>query len=158
VRTAFELAADPAHTDVLAAHSDLLLWYQDPSLPVVADSGRAKLGPATLQFTPLGVWVQDIVFPIPPRVFEVRLRAVGCEMRMGEQVFRSPSDLDPFSRLVERWFRYAFHEFVPQIDQVLTWQAPDRAAHLRAWGAVPCPECGRYLLARVGEVGISPAS
>ena len=31
----------------------------------------------------------------------------------------------------------------------------DCAAILRAWGAIPCPECKRYLLPRVGEVGIA---
>jgi hypothetical protein len=64
-------------------------------------------------------------------------------------------DLEPLSRLLERWFRYAFHEFLPQVDRVLTWQPPDRAALLRSWGAVPCPECGKHLLARAGEVGIA---
>jgi hypothetical protein len=76
-------------------------------------------------------------------------------MYMGERVFRSPGDLDPLARRMERWFRYAFHEFLPQVPKVQTWQSPDRAAILRAWGAVPCPECQRYLLARVGQVGIA---
>jgi hypothetical protein len=155
VQTAFELARDPARADVLAARSDILLLDQDPTCPVEADSGRVRMSAATLQMTLGGVWLQDILFPIPPRVVEVRLRPTGSEMRLGEQVFRSPRDLDPLSRVLERWFRYAFHEFLPQVDRVLTWQSPDRAALLRAWGAVPCPECGRYLLAREGEVGIA---
>jgi hypothetical protein len=153
--TAFELAEDSDRADVLADHGDLLLWYQDPSCSVVAESGRDRMGPATIQLTTAGVWLQDILFPIPPRVFEVRLKSVGCEMKLGNQFFRSPVDLEPLSRLLERWFRYTFHEFLPQVDRVLTWQSPDRAALLRAWGAVPCPECGRYLLARAGEVGIA---
>jgi hypothetical protein len=153
--TAFELAGDPDRAEVLAGHTDLLLWYEDPSCQVVAESGRARMGPATIQFTTAGVWLQDVLFPIPPRVFEVRLKSVGCEMKLGNQVFRSPIDLDPLSRLLERWFRYAFHEFLPQYERVLSWQSPDRAALLRAWGAVPCPECGRHLLARAGEVGIA---
>ena len=43
---------------------------------------------------------------------------------------------------------------MPQIERVLTWAAPDRAALLRAWGAVPCPECGKPVLPVAGEVGI----
>ena len=153
--TAFELAGDPDQAEALASHSDLLLWYRNPACMVVADSGRDRMSAATIQMTVAGVWLQDVLFPIPPRVFEVRLRSVGCEMKLGNEVFRSPIDLDPLSRLLERWFRYTFHEFLPQVERALTWQSPDRAALLRAWGAVPCPECGRHLLARPGEVGIA---
>jgi hypothetical protein len=153
--TAFEVAADPKRARVLAEQADLLLWSEDRSVEVVAESGRAGMSAATIRLTTAGVWLQDILFPIPPRVFEVRLKSVGSEMRLGREVFRSPKDLDPLSRQLERWFRYAFHDFLPQVDGVLTWQTPERAALLRAWGAVPCPECGQYLLARAGEVGIA---
>jgi hypothetical protein len=54
---------------------------------------------------------------------------------------------------MEQWFRYAFHEFLPRLPEVRGWQPPDRTTLLRAWGAVPCPECRRYLLARPGELG-----
>jgi hypothetical protein len=154
-QTAFELAHDPASGPVLADRPDLLLWYENPSIQIVADSGRSKMNPAMIRLTTAGVWLQDVLFPIPPRVFEVRRRTVGYEMRLGSEAFRSPVDLDPLSRLLERWFRYAFHEFLPQVDRALEWESPDRAALLRAWGAVPCPECGRHLLPRVGEVGIA---
>jgi hypothetical protein len=154
-QTAFELAGNPNRADLLADQTDLLLWTEEPACPVVAEGGQARMGPATIRFTTAGVWLQDILFPIPPRVFEVRLKSSGCEMHLGREVFHSQVDLDPLSRQLERWFRYVFHEFLPQVDRVLTWQAPERAALLRAWGAVPCPECGRFLLARAGEVGIA---
>jgi hypothetical protein len=86
---------------------------------------------------------------------EVRLKSLGCELTMDRHLFRGPGDLEPLARHMERWFRYFFHEFRPQLERVQTWQSPDRAAILRSWGAVPCPECGRYLLGRVGEVGIA---
>jgi hypothetical protein len=155
VQTAFELAHDPANAAVLADRLDLLLWWQDPQCMLVADNGRARLGPATVRLTTAGVWLQDILFPIPPRVVEVRLRSAGSHLILGNELFRSPVDLDPLSRRMERWFRFAFHEFLPQIDNVLKWQSPDRSALLRAWGAVPCPECSHHLLPRVGEIGIA---
>jgi hypothetical protein len=101
------------------------------------------------------VWLQDVWFTAPPREVEVRLKSVGCELRMGEHVFRGPGDLEELARRLERWFRYFFHEFRPQVGRVQAWQSPDRATILRSWGAVPCPECGRYLLGRVGEVGLA---
>ena len=70
-------------------------------------------------------------------------------------MFRGPEDLERLSRELERWFRYGFHEFLPAVDRVLSWLSPDRAAILRAWGAVPCPECGRHLLPRAAEVGMA---
>jgi hypothetical protein len=54
---------------------------------------------------------------------------------------------------MERWFRFAFSEFLPALPGVEKWQAPDRLAILRAWGAIACPECHRQLLPRVGQVG-----
>ncbi len=91
----------------------------------------------------------------------VPLKSVGSLMTLAQQVFRSPINLEPLGRRLERWFRYAFHEFLPQVERVLSWQPPDRAALLRAWGAAPCPACGRHLLPRPGEVGLAvdePAS
>jgi hypothetical protein len=155
VRTAFELAADPGRIAVLGEHAEVLLWQEDPLTLLAADGGPDELRPAIVLLTPAGLWLQGVAFHTPPRVFEVRLRSSGCEMTMGEQVFRSDIDLESLSRQLERWFRYAFHEFLPQIDAVLGWQSPDRAAIQRAWGAVPCPECRHLLLPRVGEVGVA---
>ncbi len=74
---------------------------------------------------------------------------------LGEHRFRSPGHLDALALRMERWFRYAFSEFLPSLPRVEKWKAPDRIAILRAWGAVPCPECQRSLLPRVGQVGIA---
>lgn len=155
VATAFELAADPVRAESLAEHPDLLLYQEDRRTHIVADGGRDRFAPARIQVTLAGVWLQEIVFSVPPRVFEVRKRSMGTELILGRQFFRSQSDLDPLSRRLEKWFRWTFHEVLPQVDRVLEWQSPHRAALLRAWGAVPCPGCGQYLLPRVGEVGIA---
>jgi hypothetical protein len=154
VLTAFEMAADPDHVSELIEHHDVMLWQQVQGCLVVAEGGREKLAVATIQLTLLGVWLQDVVFRDPPRVCEVRLRSSGCDMKLGPHAFRSPTDLDPLSRQLEKWFRFGFHEFLPQIERVLAWQPPDRAALLRSWGAVACPECGKRLLPVAGEVGV----
>ena len=154
VKTAFDLAGSAEHLEVLGRHPDVLLWLVLPDMLV----GSASETPtaATILFTLRGVWLQSELFMIPPRVVEVRRRAAGgTEMILGRAIFRSPGDLEPLSRLLDRWFRWVFHDFVPQIDNVLTWPAPERATLLRAWGAVPCPECGKYLLPVLGEVGIA---
>jgi hypothetical protein len=153
--TAFELAGNPDYTTELARQPEVLLSMEDSQFPLAADGADSKMEPTRVQLTPVGVAVQGVLFREPPRVVEVRIRSHGCEMYLGPHTFRSPKDLDPMARLLERWFRFGFHEFLPQIEGVLKWQSPDRAAILRAWGAVPCPACSRYLLPRVGEVGLA---
>ena len=71
---------------------------------------------------------------------------------------RSPTDLEPLSRLLEKWFRLAFHEVLPGVEKARDWVSPDRAALMRAWGAAACPDCGKHSLPRVGEVGLPPFS
>ncbi len=153
--TAFELAGYTDYAMVLADRPDTLLWAEESEIIVSAGGEDSRMTEARIQLTPEGVAVQGILFREPPRVFEVRIRAHICEMYLGAHTFRSPKDLDPLSRLLERWFRFGFHEFIPQIEGVLKWRSPDRSAIVRAWGAVPCPTCSRYLLPRVGEVGIA---
>jgi hypothetical protein len=153
--TAFELAADAGRARLLAVHPDVLLYQEDGETLLAADGGAGRMAPAQVVLGVDGVWLQGVGFREPPRVVEVRGRPLGSELIMGESVFRSPADLEALARRMERWFRYAFHEFLPQLPKVETWQSPDRSAILRAWGAVPCPECHRHLLARVGEVGIA---
>jgi hypothetical protein len=94
-----------------------------------------------------------VLFTEPPRVVEVNARWRYNDLIIGEQRFRSSGTLDMLALRMERWFRYAFTEFLPSLLRVEKWQAPDRLAILRAWGAVSCPECRRQLLPRVGQVG-----
>ncbi len=155
VRTAFELAADPTTGPLFEEHPDLLLFEEDPDTPLEYDRGQAKMRPARLILTLAGVWLQEVIFSIPPRVFEIKFRSTGGQLILGIHVFRSTVDLDPFSRRLERWLRWVFHDFLRQIDPVMNWQSPHRNALLRAWGAVSCPECGTGLLPTVGQVGIA---
>ena len=151
--TAFDLAADPDHARLLARHPDLLLRREEPGWEIVADGGRGKMGPAEILVDSRGLTVQEVSFAAPPRIVELRQKSVGYELQLNHDTFRSPDPLDGLARLLERWFRYAFLELLPEVAAVLGWKPPDRTALWRAWGAVPCPDCGRHFLPRPCEVG-----
>jgi hypothetical protein len=155
VLTAFELAALPWRADLFGRHPGLLLWQEDSDLKLSADSASGQMAPAVVLLTTAGVWLQGVLFPEPPRTFEVRLRSSGSQLICGAHTFRAAVDLEPLSRRLERWFRYAFHDFLPQVARVEAWRPPNRPALLESWGAVPCPECKRLMVARPGEMGIA---
>lgn len=157
VFTAFELAATAERAAPLAERPDLLLWQQDRRYQLAATSERSRSGPATVTVTLAGVWIQDLLFIIPPRRVEVRQKVHGAELTLGRDAFRVDGAADGLARLVERWFRWTFHEFMPRVDETLEWRPPDRTAILRAWGAIRCPECRHYLLPRLGAVGLAAA-
>jgi hypothetical protein len=155
VTTVFELAGGgPERAALLEEQPDVLLVQEEPDWLVVGDGGKGVMGPARILLGAQGVALQEIWFTEPPRVVEVLTKSIGYELVLGRQHFRSPDDLEPLALRMERWFRYAFNDFLPATAAVPGWQSPDRAALLRAWGAVPCPECRREVLARVGEIGI----
>ncbi len=149
--TIFDLASDPDEARRLGQQPDLLLWQEEPKW-VISTDGGGRMGPTQIQLTPDGVLLQGVLFRAPPRVFELKHKTLSYELILGEKVFRSPDDLDALALRMERWFRYAFHEFLPRLSEVRGWKPPDRTPLLRAWGAVACPECRRYLLARPGEL------
>ncbi|MGH7171776.1 MAG: hypothetical protein ACRELG_15980, partial [Gemmataceae bacterium] len=152
--TVFDLAADPRRADLLGSFPDLLLWQMEPEW-LVAAPGVTEPKPAQVLFCVRGVLLQGVLFTEPPRVVEVNARWRYNDLILGEQRFRSTGPLDLLALRMERWFRYAFSEFLMVLPRVEKWQAPDRLAILRAWGAVACPECRRQLLPRVGQVGIA---
>jgi hypothetical protein len=152
--TVFEVAADPGREGLLRQHPDLLLWQEGPWV-VEREGGRQPRGPARIAFSARGVWLQDVCFTSPPAEVEVRWRGSGSEVRLGGHLFRGPGDLEDLVRRMERWFRYGLQDFLPQVPGVQAWRSPQREAILRAWGAVPCPACRRYVLPRVGQVGIA---
>ena len=41
-----------------------------------------------------------------------------------------------------------------QTAGVAAWRAPEQVAVPARWGAARCPECGRHILGRVGEIGV----
>ncbi len=154
-RTVFELAADPARADLLGRRPDLLLWQREPSWVVAADDGEGPMREAEIVFGVGGVWLQDVRFTEAPAVAAPTRKAFGFELALGKRRFRGPGEVDALARRMERWFRFAFHNFLPRTVNVHTWQSPERSAILRAWGAAPCPECGRFFLARLGAVGVA---
>jgi hypothetical protein len=155
VLTAFDLAADPGYGSLLGSYPDLLLWQQEPEWPEVGAGEDGPMGPVRILLCTRGVFLQETLLTAVPREVVLRTRFQESELVIDDYRFRSHGPLDKLALRMERWCRYAFNEFLPQAARVQTWQSPDRAAILRAWGAVPCPECRRYLLARAGEVGIA---
>jgi hypothetical protein len=153
--TAFELAEDVDNAPLLERHPDLLLFQEEPRWQVVADGGTGKMGSARIVLSTSGVCLQGMEYVTTPLLVEVRGKASGDELRMGAHVFRGPQPLDELAVRMERWFRFAFQEFLPKTRAAAHWRPPDRAALLRAWGTVPCPECGTRMLARTGEVGLA---
>ena len=150
----FDLAADPQRTDLLDRYPDLLLWKIESDW-LVAATGDTEPKPAQIFFCLRGISLQGVLFTEAPRVVEVNARWRYNDLILGEQRFRSTGSLDMLALRMERWFRYAFSEFLPSLPRVEKWQAPDRLAILRAWGAVSCPECHRQLLPQVRQVGIA---
>jgi hypothetical protein len=154
VSTAFELAPDPAQARLLGQYPDLILWQVDNQWSVGVGA-KGKMTPVEIVFCVRGVVFQDVLFTKAPDRIEVAWKSPAAELTLGEERFRSNTDMDSVARHADRWFKYAFRDFLPQLPSVVAWQTPDRAAILLAWGAVPCPECGRHLLPRVGEVGLA---
>jgi hypothetical protein len=152
--TVFDLAADPKRAEVLGRFPDLLLWQFEPEWSIAAP-GVTEPKPVHVLFCVRGVFLQGVLFTETPRVVEVNARWRYNDLVIGEQRFRSTGPLDQLALRMERWFRYVFSEFLPALPRVEKWQAPDRLAILRAWGAVACPECHRQLLPRLGQVGIA---
>ncbi len=155
-QTAFELAEDVASAPLLARYPDLLLYQEEPRWQVAADGGDEKMGPARVVLDTGSVRLQGVEFLSTPQPVEVRGKVLGYELWLGEAKFRGPQPLDDLAKRMERWFRFAFHDFLPLTRAAAHWKPPDRAALLRAWGTLPCPECGVRLLPRVGAVGLDP--
>jgi hypothetical protein len=154
-RTVFDLAADASHADLLGRRPDLLLRQSEPLWIVAAEGGEEPMRPAEILLCAGGVWLQDVRFVETPTVVEETQTPFGGELALGKHRFRGAGEIDALARRMERWSRFAFNDFLPRIAGVAAWRSPERAAILRAWGAAPCPECGRYMLARAGAIGVA---
>jgi hypothetical protein len=154
VSTAFQLAADASRTRLLGQYPDLILWQEERGWSIGAGA-KGKMLPLEVIFCVRGVVIQDVLFEAALDKVEVAWKHPAAELTLGKERFRSNTDMDSLARHVERWFKYAFGDFLPQLPEVAAWQTPDRAAILRAWGAVACPDCGHPLLPRLGEVGLA---
>jgi hypothetical protein len=148
--TVFDLAADAAQATLLGRCPDLLLRHPLPARFATEGPGAA----AHVLMCGRGVVLRGAVFAKPPRSVEVAVRQTSYEMIVDGQRFVFASDPEPVASRLERWCRYYCDEFLPAVADVYRWRSPDATAVLRAWGTVRCPDCGRSLLPRVGEVGV----
>ncbi len=144
--TVFDLAADATESDLFARHPDLLLRHRLPT--------RFKDEAADILMCSSGVVLHGIVFTRPPRTAEVMGRPGRYELTVDGHRLWFSTDPEVIASRLERWCRYHFEEFLPATGDVHRWRSPHAAAVLRAWGTVRCPDCGRALLPRVGEVGL----
>jgi hypothetical protein len=148
-RTVFDVAADAEEGAFLGRYPDLLLRHPLPSRFAAEEGGAAHL-----LLCNRGVVLRGTVFNRPPRDVEMTGRYGRYELVVDGKRFSFDSDPEPVATRLERWFRYYFEEFLPAAHEVHGWRSPDATAVLRAWGTVRCPDCGRPLLPRVGEVGV----
>jgi hypothetical protein len=155
--TVFDLAAGPAGNPQLVRYPDLLL-VQEIALPRAA--GATDREKAVLVISVGGIVFRDQVFPEAPRRVEVSVKRQndtrGYELEIGQERFWFRSNPDFIAARLERWFRFYFGEFLPQVPAVHGWRSPEVAARLQASETVPCPRCARPFLARAGQVGVTP--
>ncbi|HZT80239.1 MAG TPA: hypothetical protein VFA26_08455 [Gemmataceae bacterium] len=154
--TVFNLAADPEGADLLAKHPDLLL-YQPAGWQ--GSGGDARARGAEVIVCCRGIVFEGTLFDEPVRTVEVIARrgesGESYVLVLGEHRFVFHADPGAIASQLERWFRWYFGDFVPQVKEVYRWHSPHVAAVLRAWGTVPCPGCKRPLLPRAGDVAIA---
>jgi hypothetical protein len=141
--TVFELANEGEYgRALLAKYPDLLLL--DPDIPPVFLRGR-------------GLVFQERLFTEQGRVEKkVRRDFNKTDYELVVNGTRLPFTADPtaiFSRL-DRWFRYHFNEFSPQVEPVYSWPPPPGSKPLHFEEPAACPECGRLLVTRAGDVGV----
>jgi hypothetical protein len=148
--TVFDLAADPAEGGLLRRYPDLLLRHELPARFGADKDG----GPAYVLLCGCGVVLRRTVLTRVPHDVAVWARDGRYELVVDEYRFWFDSDPDVVAARLERWCRYHFDEFLPAAAAVPGWHSPDATAVLRAWGTVRCPDCGRPLLPRAGEVGV----
>jgi hypothetical protein len=155
--TAFEVADQIDSVETLAVYPDLLLLAEVPALPSMLANGE-KSARAGVALCAGGVHFQDVVFTEFPRTIEVLARPSPrgrYELVVGERRFHFGADPEPVAGQLERWLRYYFGEFRPQVQEVGKWPSPDLAAVLRARGSVTCAECRCVILPRPGELALS---
>ncbi len=155
--TVFEFCQRREAPSLLNLFPDLLLMHENASY-MVAHAAR-KEAPSTLRIVICGrgIALQGVLFERKPTEIEISGRRPGghYELRVGSETFRFSAEASFVADRLERWFRFLFNDFLPQVGQVINWKSPDVGAKLRARGAMPCPECKRPLLPRVGAVARS---
>jgi hypothetical protein len=149
--TAFDLARRPENDPgLLARYPDLLL---KASLPEKTSEGFGDFG--SLLLCGRGVIFQDALIADLPRSISVKAPAnADYELILGNQRFEFTHDPEEFVSRLERWLRYHFGELLPQAKHVLGWRSPGLPPTFRLQKTVPCPECRRELLPRIGDLAV----
>src|SRR5207248_1478595 len=92
-----------------------------------------------------------------PRIIEAKARreeqGVRYELIMDADRYRMHADATAIVQRLKSWFHHFFEDFLGQIDDVLSWQAPKKPEALYFQEPVACPECKRLILPRTGDVG-----
>jgi hypothetical protein len=153
VRTAFELAGDAAREDLFEDYPDLLFVQEELDFLLENDDGSVE--PLRIILCSRGLVVQGNLFQAPPRRIEATGWREASELFLDRVRFRAARSLDVLATRVQRWFEFGCEEFLPEAAKAVDWRCPDRAVALRIRGATACPECGRFLMANVGEVGLA---
>ncbi len=130
-RTVFDLAAESAQEELLDRRPDLLLYQRVPQWVIAAEDGAEPMREVEILFCAGGLWLQEVRFTAAPAAVEETHRAFGGELVLGKHRFRGAGDIDALARRMERWFRFAFGEFLPKTAEVRQWRSPERAAILR---------------------------
>jgi hypothetical protein len=158
--TVFEAAAIPAPDPYLVRYRDLL-FAQEIALPRAL--GEKEDEHEVILVCGRGIVFRDAVITEAPRGVEIVSKRhkergkerKGFELVVGKQRFWFRKDPDVVANRLERWFRFSFTDFLPQVPAVHGWRSPSVAATLRLRETVPCPECRRAVLTRAGQVGLS---
>src|SRR5262249_36422806 len=114
-RTVFELAADPDHEPVFDGCPDLLFVDEKSPQIVICDRGLV---------------FKNRLFASIPRSIEAKARredeGIRYELIIDEDHFRMHSDATALAQRLRSWFNHFFGDFLGQIDDVLSWQAPEK--------------------------------
>jgi hypothetical protein len=151
-RTAFEVAADPQQVRLLGRYPDLLLFQEERGWPLLA-TGTGEAEPVRILLCARGVVLQEVPFTAAPVLVDQVNRPGATDISFEDHRFHLRGRFDAIGPRMKQWFALAFEQLLPRVADVATWEPADRAMHLRATGAVPCPACGNYLVPRPGDVG-----
>jgi hypothetical protein len=141
--TVFEIAKEPRRSlELLEKHPDLLLAEQRGDPLLLCGSG---------------IVAQQILFKHMPSRIEIKIRRhfdkTQYEVLLGEWRLHFLTNPAGMVNRFERWCRYLFNEFLPQVEGVFSWKAPEESRPLHFQQRKACPECGRTFLTRVGGAG-----
>jgi hypothetical protein len=140
-RTVFELAVDPDRESLFDGCSDLLFVDEKSPQIVICDRGLV---------------FKNRLFTSIPRAIEAKARredeGVRYELIIDEDHFRMRSDATALAQRLRSWFNHFFDAFLGQIDDALSWKAPEKPS-LYFQEPMACPGCKRLVLPRPGDVG-----